>query len=122
MGAPMRILITFVFVATLIPVAISLFLDADTSGWDAQWVTIWDLLPLFAILVILSIVAGWVVMRRRGGSMAFAPVFLVPGVSQALTLYTAEIAVAVGMSIVGVAAIRQIRNRARSELSDPASR
>lgn len=120
----MRILITFIFVATLIPVAFSIFLTADTSGWDAQWVTIWNLLPLFAILVVLSIVAGWVVMKRRGGGgMAFAPLFLMPGVNEALMTYTAEIAVTLGMIVAGVAAVRTVRQKrlARSALPDEAA-
>jgi uncharacterized BrkB/YihY/UPF0761 family membrane protein len=37
-------------VALVIPIAINIFGDVDTSGWDANLVLIWDIIPLFALL------------------------------------------------------------------------
>lgn len=112
MQRPFQILMTLIFVAALIPVGISIFLSTDTSGWDATWVTLWDLAPLFAILAVVAIVAGFVVIRR-GGFGAVLPVWMVPGVET----YTAEIALAMGVGLIGIFAIRQMRRMARSDTS-----
>jgi hypothetical protein len=113
-NTPFKILINFVFIAALIPVAVGLMLAVDTSGWDATWVTIWNLLPLFAILAVLAIVAGFVYMKR-GGFGAFVPAWLIPGVPEAFALYTAEIAVFAGVAVISVWAIRRMRRIGRSD-------
>lgn len=110
MDRPFKILMTLIFVAALIPVGISIFLSADTSGWDATWVTLWDLAPLFAILAVVAIVAGFVIIRR-GGFGAIVPIWMIPGVSE----YTAEIAFAMGVAVIGIVAIRRMRRLARSD-------
>jgi hypothetical protein len=111
-----KVLITAIFVAALIPVAISLFLGVDTSSWDATWVTIWNLLPLFVILIALALFVGMIVLRR-GGFGAFAPVWFIPGVSEAFALYTAEIALTSAVVLVGTLTIRRMRRLARSDTS-----
>lgn len=115
MDTAFKVLVTAIFVATLIPVAISLFLGVDTSGWDATWVTIWDLLPLFAILIALALFAGMIILRRRGGIGAFAPVWFIPGVSETVLMHTAETALALGVALAGTYAIRRMRRLARSD-------
>lgn len=115
MSQPFKILMTLIFVAALIPVGISIFLTADTSGWDPTWVTLWDLAPLFAILAVVAIVASFVLIRR-GGFGAILPIWMVPGVNE----YTAEIAIAMGIGLIAIFAIRKARKLARSDISPAA--
>lgn len=115
MSRPFSILMTLIFVAALIPVGIAIFLGTDTSGWDPTWVTLWNLAPLFAILAVVAIVAGFVVVRR-GGFGAILPVWMVPGVNE----YMAEIALAMGVGLIAIYAVRTMRKLARSDMSEAA--
>lgn len=47
--------------SALIPVALSLFYDANTTGWDADVITIWGLIPIFVVLGL----ALYFIMRSR---------------------------------------------------------
>lgn len=119
MNTAFKVLITAIFVASLIPVAIGLFLGVDTSGWDASWVTIWNLLPLFAILIALALFAAMIVIRR-GGIGAFAP-FVIPGGAEWFFTHTSEIALTAAVVLAGTYAIRNMRKLARSD-TEPAIR
>lgn len=110
---PFKILIFFVLAATLIPVAITLMVAVDTSSWDSSWVTIWNLLPLFAILVTLAVVAGWVAYKR--GMFGFAPLWLVPDFNGFFVGHMSEIALVAGVAVIAIAYIRRMRRLARSD-------
>lgn len=43
---------TLILVAILLPIGIAVYLDTNTTGWDTIWVTVWDLIPLMAILAV----------------------------------------------------------------------
>lgn len=46
----------------LIPVALSMFYGANTTGWDADVLTVWGLIPIF---VVLGLALYFIVSRRR---------------------------------------------------------
>jgi hypothetical protein len=46
----------------LIPVALSMFYSANTTGWDADVLTVWGLIPIFVVLGL----ALYFIVRRRG--------------------------------------------------------
>lgn len=77
MNPIMKILITSVLVVALIPVVIQLFIGVDTSGWDPAIVTLWELLPLIAVVTVLILFIGIGIARHRG-AFALIPVWAIP--------------------------------------------
>jgi len=44
----------------IFPIGLNAINDADTSNWTAAQQDIWEVLPIFMILVPLMVLAGWV--------------------------------------------------------------
>lgn len=59
LGVLLALLIGGILVANLLPTAIDQIVGVDTSAWGSTEVAIWDLLPLFLVLVPLAVFAGW---------------------------------------------------------------
>lgn len=76
-------LIAVLLAVIIVPAAISLLTDVDTSGWDATLVTIWNFLPLIVGIVVLVGFLGFI--GRRTGAFVFAP----------LPVFTNEVAIVV---------------------------
>lgn len=45
--------------AALLPVAFDLIFNASTTAWDSNTVTIWELIPLVAVVGILLLFVNW---------------------------------------------------------------
>lgn len=111
MNPIVRILITAVLVVALVPVAISLFLGVDTSGWDPTWVTIWDLIPMLIIVIIVVLFIGMMILRSRG-AFALSPVMLAP----VDTAWIAAFMIASALVYVGIEWRRHVGNARHSQL------
>lgn len=44
--------VALIILASLAPTALDTFAAVDTSAWDTEWSTIFDLIPIFAVLAI----------------------------------------------------------------------
>lgn len=55
----LALLIGGILIAELLPVAIDQIVSTDTSSWGSSETTLFELLPLFFVLVPLVVVAGW---------------------------------------------------------------
>lgn len=48
-----------ILIANLLPIAIDQIVSTDTSSWGDTETTLYELLPLFFVLVPLLVVVGW---------------------------------------------------------------
>ena len=59
------IFITILLTAILIPVAFSQIFNANTTGWDANTVTIFGLIPIIGVVAIILILVFAYYSRRE---------------------------------------------------------
>jgi hypothetical protein len=52
-GQIVTLFVAVFLMAILLPVAFDQIFNANTTGWDTDTVTIWDLIPLIVVVVII---------------------------------------------------------------------
>lgn len=62
------VMLGLLFVAHLMPVGLDAIADANTTKWGSAESSMWDLIPLFAVIVIVIVFAGIAIaiLRREG--------------------------------------------------------
>lgn len=58
------LVVGIIAVAVAVPIAISRLSSANTTGWSSDVVAIWDMLPIFAVLAVLVLIAAYVKGKR----------------------------------------------------------
>jgi uncharacterized Tic20 family protein len=58
------LVISMLILAILAPVAISELVDVDTSSWSTTTQTVWDMLPIFAVIGFLLMILAPTVYKR----------------------------------------------------------
>lgn len=59
--AIMVVTIGFIFLGYVMPIGLDAFFNANTSNWTSSVTNIWDILPIFGVLVILGVLVGFVI-------------------------------------------------------------
>lgn len=54
------LVVGIIAVAVAIPIAIGRLSGANTTGWSTDVIAIWDMLPIFAVLAVLVMIAAYV--------------------------------------------------------------
>lgn len=57
--------IALIVMAVLVPVAINEFVSANTTGWNSTWVTVWNIMPIFAFLAFLLAIIALAMKGKR---------------------------------------------------------
>ena len=57
-SAIISLAIALIIMAIMIPIALSEFFLADTTGWGASTLRLWDIIPIFVIITIVMSVIG----------------------------------------------------------------
>lgn len=65
MTSIVTLLIALLLLTFLLPVGLDEFADVTTDSWSSSVESIWDILPIMAILVPLGVFAGWVISSMR---------------------------------------------------------
>lgn len=65
MSTIVTLVIALLLISLLLPVGLDEIADANTTEWDSAVESIWDILPIMAILIPLGIFAGWVISSMR---------------------------------------------------------
>lgn len=60
--------VVLLVIAILVPLGLTTLLDVDTTGWPTLMITIWDFVPIMAILGVLLAVIGFATVKIRGRS------------------------------------------------------
>lgn len=60
-GIVVSLLIVSVLAGELLPVAISAFNDANTTGWGSTETTLFGLMPIFVVLLLLGVFIAWLI-------------------------------------------------------------
>lgn len=66
MNKVLGLIVVGIMIAVGIPIAMTFFTDADTTGWQSQWITIFNNLPTIIMVVVLLAVLLIVVVTARG--------------------------------------------------------
>lgn len=58
-GVIFAVVMAIIFMGILMPIGMEQFTDANTTGWSDSTKSIWDVLPIFAVLTLLAVLGGW---------------------------------------------------------------
>ena len=64
MNLVITLAIGIILIAFLIPVAINQFVDANTTTWNAEWISLWNVIPIFVFLGIVIAIIFLAVKRK----------------------------------------------------------
>lgn len=60
MGIVVSLVVGLIILAYLFPVGMDALVSADTSNWSGATKDIWNVLPIFAVIVPLGVFVAWV--------------------------------------------------------------
>lgn len=58
-GIVIALVVAALMVAYVLPIAIDALLETDTSGWGEAETQLYELIPLFVVLVPFVVIVGW---------------------------------------------------------------
>lgn len=64
-GIIVALVVSGVLIGYILPVGVDSINDANTTAWDSATTEIYDLIPIFLILVPLLVVVGWAIWAFR---------------------------------------------------------
>ena len=109
---------TLVFIGALVPIGIAFLINADTSGWDPNLVTLWELLPIIGVITLFGAILsfGAYQVGKKRGVFAIAPIWAVPNIElHQIALVLSVIAVAL-IGQMAISEFRKSRIRNRDEI------
>lgn len=64
-GIIVALIVSGVLIGYVLPVGVDAIYDADTSEWGDAEIEIFELLPIFLVLVPLLVIVGWAIWAFR---------------------------------------------------------
>lgn len=58
-GVVMALVIAGILIGYVLPIGVSAIFEANTTGWGTAETDLFNLLPLFLVLVVVVVIIGW---------------------------------------------------------------
>ena len=60
------LVVVILITAILLPIALGQFASRDTSGWNSQWVSMWNILPVVGMVGVLIYFISTAIQKKKG--------------------------------------------------------